>query len=134
MPDHSAAQSVPGGAKLASTAVTDGHILPFSSVDCKTLTQFLAPLLIGQPDARREFLYGRAMGRVVAHELYHILSNEPGHDEEGVAKPSFTPRDVLADQFNFNHATLAKFQPRPAESGGYDSSELLEESSGDSSR
>ena len=80
-----------------------------------------------QPDGRREFLYGRAMGRVVAHELYHILSNEPGHDEDGVAKPSFTTRDVLADQFNFNHATLAKFQARPASPATYDPPANFEE-------
>jgi hypothetical protein len=81
-----------------------------------------------QPDTHREFLYGRAMGRIVAHELYHILSNEPGHDEDGVAKPSFATRDVLADQFNFNHATLAKFEARPVSAASFDPSDLSEES------
>ncbi|MBZ5672698.1 MAG: hypothetical protein LAP61_00470 [Acidobacteriia bacterium] len=129
-PDHSAVPSVFPGAKLASTAVTDGRILPFSWVNCKTLTQFITPVITDQPDTRREFLYGRAMGRIVAHELYHILSNEPGHDEDGVAKPSFTTRDVLADQFNFNHATLAKFQARPVSAASFDPSDLSEESGG----
>ena len=126
-PDHRAVESVLPGAKLASTAVTDGRILPFSWVNCKTLTQFLTPVIMDQPDARREFLYGRAMGRVVAHELYHILSNEPGHGEDGVAKPAFTTRDVLADQFNFNHATLAQFQARPASAETTDSPVPFEE-------
>lgn len=129
-PDHSAVPSVLPGAQLASTAVTDGRILPFSWVNCKTLTQFLTPVIVDQPGTRREFLYGRAMGRVVAHELYHILSNEPGHDEDGVAKPSFTTRDILADQFNFNHATVAKFQARPAPAASFDPSDLDEESGG----
>ena len=127
-PDHRADESVLTGAKLASTAVTDGRILPFSWVNCETLTQFLTPVIMDQPDERREFLYGRAMGRVVAHELYHILSNEPGHEEDGVAKPSFTTHDVLADQFNFNHATLAKFQAGPAPAAATDSPVLFEES------
>jgi hypothetical protein len=87
-----------------------------------------------QPGARREFLYGRAMGRVVAHELYHILSNEPGHEEGGVAKPFFTTRDVLADQFNFNHATLAKLVARPASAASFDPPDPLDESDSDSSR
>jgi hypothetical protein len=129
-PGHSAVPSVLPGAQLASTAVTDGRILPFSWVNCKTLTQFLTPVIVDQPGTRREFLYGRAMGRVVAHELYHILSNEPGHDEDGVAKPSFTTRDILADQFNFNHATVAKFQARPAPAASFDPSDLDEESGG----
>jgi len=129
-PGHSAVPSVLPGAKLASTAVMDGRILPFSWINCRTLTQFLAPVIMNQPDARREFLYGRAMGRIVAHELYHILSNEPGHDEDGVAKPSFTPRDVLADQFDFNHATLAKLQTRPASAASFDPPDLSEESGG----
>ncbi len=131
-PDHRAVESVLPGAKLASTAVTDGRILPFSWVNCETLTQFLTPVIMDQPDARREFLYGRAMGRVVAHELYHILSNEPGHDEGGVAKPSFTTRDILADQFNFNHATLAKLEARPASPASDDPPVLFEQSSGPS--
>ena len=129
-PDHRAVESVSSGAKLASTAVTDGRILPFSWVNCKTLTQFLTPVIMDQPGARREFLYGRAMGRVVAHELYHILSNEPGHDVAGIAKPSFTARDVLADQFNFNHATLAKLEPMPASSATFDPPVFSQESSG----
>ena len=33
-PDHRAVESVLPGAKLASTAVTDGRILPFSWVNC----------------------------------------------------------------------------------------------------
>ena len=113
-PDRLAAKSVLPGAQLASTAVSDGRVLPFSWINCATLTQFLTPVLMDQTGVRREFLYGRAMGRIVAHELYHILSNEPGHDEGGVAKPSFTARDVLADQFDFDHATLVKLQAIPA--------------------
>jgi hypothetical protein len=47
-----------------------------------------------------------------------------------VAKPSFTTRDILADQFNFNHATVAKFQARPAPAASFDPSDLDEESGG----
>ncbi len=105
------------GERLASTAVSDGNILPFSWINCDTLNRFLSPVLEGQAEDRREFLYGRAMGRLAAHELYHVLSNTPGHDGFGVAKPSFTTHDVLTDQFDFDQNTLARLKSMPTACG-----------------
>jgi hypothetical protein len=38
---------------------------------------------------------GRALGRVAAHELYHVLGNTQSHGEAGLAKPSFGTVDLL---------------------------------------
>jgi hypothetical protein len=94
---------------LASSAVENGEVLPFSWLECETLTKLLAPALDKEPSGKRDYLYGRAMGRLVAHELLHILSNRLEHDKAGVGKPSFSAKDVLAERFQFEHASIARF-------------------------
>ncbi len=107
---------VENGTSLASTAVEGGKILPFSWINCDTLTEMLAPSLAGMEAEQRDFLYGRAMGRVLAHELYHMLANQRGHAGSGVAKASFSANDVLGERFTFEHSPLA---PPSAGGGGH---------------
>ena len=64
-----------GGGSLASTHVSGAKVLPFSWVNCENLTRLLAPSLAGEAGAQRDFLYGRALARLLAHELYHVLAN-----------------------------------------------------------
>ncbi len=97
------------GAILASTAVSDGEVLPFIEVDCATVARLLASALPNEA-ARRNFLYGRALGRVVAHELFHALTGIREHDDSGVAKHSFRARDILGEHFEFEVATLRRFR------------------------
>ncbi len=85
-----------------------GKILPFSWINCETLTEMLAPSLSGKESGQRDFLYGRAMGRLLAHELYHTLSNKRGHSESGVGKATFSANDVLAERFTFDRSVLAQ--------------------------
>jgi hypothetical protein len=100
---------VKNGASLASTAVDGDHVLPFSWINCDTLTQMLAPSLAAVKSKQRDFLYGRAMGRVLAHELYHMLANQREHVGSGVGKPSFSAKDVLGERFTFEESALARF-------------------------
>jgi hypothetical protein len=99
--------------ELASTAVSYGVVLPFSWLNCGNLTRTLAPALSGENGERRDFLYGRAMARVLAHELYHILANTTDHARDGVAKPCFTARDLVTEHFEFEQSTLAKLRAKP---------------------
>jgi hypothetical protein len=110
---------------LASTAISNGEVLPFSWVECETLSRFLAAPL-SKAESKQDYLYGRAMGRVVAHELYHVLRKTRDHDTDGVAKSHFSANDVLAEHFSFDAPALAKLrEPSDAASGG---TEELEES------
>ncbi len=108
-PESAAAES----RTLASTAISDGTVLPFSTIHCAPLSRVLWPLVGQEGGARREFLYGRAMARLLAHELYHILVNTRDHDRDGIAKSHFTPADLVTERFAFEHTTLAKMA-RPA--------------------
>jgi hypothetical protein len=103
----------PNGASLANTTVTDGQVLPFSTVNCATLTRSLASLLVREAGAHRDFLYGRAMGRVIAHEIYHILMRTTEHSRSGVARSCFTLDDLVTERFEFEASTLAQLRRKP---------------------
>jgi hypothetical protein len=101
--------SAPGTA-LASTAINGTHVMPFSSVDCSALTAILARGLGMEPGARRDFLYGRAMARLIAHEMYHFLLQTRDHELEGIARPRFSARDLLSERFDFEPTTLERLR------------------------
>jgi hypothetical protein len=86
---------------LGWTHVSDGVILPFSDIDCDRVRDFVQKQLLHRPPAERQESFGRALGRVVAHELYHIFANTPHHGAEGVGKSAYTVQDLLTDEFRF---------------------------------
>jgi hypothetical protein len=101
-------------ADLASTFVSDGHVLPFSWVNCGNVTKLLAPALLDQPGARGDFIFGRAVGRLLAHEFYHMLMQTREHTRNGISKQCLTASDLLIESFEFEHAALAQLQLSPA--------------------
>ena len=96
--------------RLAYTVEDHGKILPFITVDCAALQQILASDLGREPRARRDVLYGRAMGRLVAHEMYHIESQTREHSRDGVAEAAVSSRELVAERFEFARDALAKLQ------------------------
>src|SRR5207302_274823 len=86
---------------LGWTHVSDGAILPFADVDCDRIRGFVQRDLLGTDAEDREAVFGRALGRVVAHELYHIFANTSRHGSDGVAKASYTVQELLTDEFPF---------------------------------
>ena len=93
--------SMPVNVKLADTSITDGHILPFFRVDCTRVVQLLG----SQPDSS---IVGRALGRVIAHEIYHIVGQTAEHHDTGVAKAVFSARDLRNPRFEFDPWSLAR--------------------------
>jgi hypothetical protein len=89
---------------LGWTHVTDGAILPFSDIDCDRIRQFVQKELLYRKPAEREEIFGRAIARVVAHELYHIFANTHHHGSDGVAKAAYTVQELLSDDFIFEEA------------------------------
>jgi len=87
---------------LGWTHVSDGIILPFSEVDCDGIRRFLSNGLLGLRPAERATAFGRAVGRVLAHELYHIFADTKHHGTCGVGKEAYTAQDLLSSSFNFH--------------------------------
>ena len=93
---------------LGSSAVADGRILPFSYVDCSALNRFIGHSVAELPPGLRDFTYGRAMARLAAHELYHVLSKSSDHTQTGIGKAQFAVSDLLSDHLEFEETVLAK--------------------------
>jgi hypothetical protein len=87
---------------LGWTEITDGEILPFTHVDCERVRTFLQTTLLGYRAQDRQRAYGRALGRVLAHELYHVYGDTPKHSARGVAKEKYSVEDLLAASFQFH--------------------------------
>ena len=86
---------------LGWTHVSDGQILPFTDVSCDRVREFAQSGLVALNADEREEKYGRALGRVLAHELYHIFANTMRHGSMGIAKESYSIQDLLTDDFQF---------------------------------
>lgn len=86
---------------LAFTRISEGHILPFSDVECDTIRNYIAGNVASAHPAEREGILGRALGRVVAHELYHILVGTTTHADGGVARSFHTRKDLTGPEFHF---------------------------------
>lgn len=97
--------------RLAHTAVSDGKVLPFATVECGLVRKVLARQLIQAEKEEREELLGRALGRVVAHEIYHMVLRTREHSSSGASRPCFRPSDLTAADFEFDRATVALLQP-----------------------
>ena len=93
-------QRVASGA-LGWTHVSDGIILPFSDVDCDRIRAFVQKDLRAIGGGEREAVFGRAVARVVAHELYHIFANTSRHGSCGIGKAAYTVQELLAADFQF---------------------------------
>ncbi|MBZ5596184.1 MAG: hypothetical protein LAP39_28400 [Acidobacteriia bacterium] len=77
----------------------EGHVSPFSDVDCDRVRQFINPSVLHAKWVDRDAILGRALGRVLAHELYHIFADSKRHARVGLAKAFFSPRDLVSDHF-----------------------------------
>lgn len=92
-------RSIVDGA-LGFTHISDGQILPFTEVNCDRVRNFLQGELLMMGAEQRQTAFGRAIGRVLAHELYHIFANTTRHGS-GVAKESYSVHDLLCGDFQF---------------------------------
>ena len=87
---------------LGSTHVTDGVVLPFCDIDCDRIRTFVRPALAALAPKERGTAFGHAVARVLAHELYHIFAKTTHHDAAGVARSSFTVKELMAARFRLS--------------------------------
>ncbi len=86
---------------LGWTHISDGVILPFSDIDCGAIRGFVQADLRKIQESRRAEAYGRAVGRVLAHELYHVFADTQRHGSLGVGKAAYTVQELLSPAFRF---------------------------------
>jgi hypothetical protein len=83
---------------VGDTQVVQGRVLPFSEVRCNVVRRALSFLAPAASREKRQEALGIALGRVVAHELYHVLARTTLHAEHGLAKASQPLKDLISEQ------------------------------------
>ena len=98
---------------LAWTHSSDGNILPFAEVSCDRIAKAVASALWGGERKQADKLLGRALGRVLAHELYHILGKTHEHNADGsVAKEALSAKQLISDKrLSFDLRDLNRMMP-----------------------
>jgi hypothetical protein len=91
---------------LAFTYRSDGAILPFSEVACDRVRSSLRSAMSGGDYARSDVVFGRAMARVLAHEIYHILAGTESHTAKGVAQRALSGSELIGDQLELSQDEL----------------------------
>lgn len=127
------------GTALASTAVQDGQVLPFSWIDCGAVERFLGKSLDRFERGERAEIYGKALARLLAHEFFHVIAATEEHTSGGVSKTAFTVADLLAERISFQPEAIAMLHAEPgmpvlasAAAAAAESASGLEYSFGDS--
>jgi hypothetical protein len=83
---------------LAFTHTNGTVILPYSEVECDRVRSSIRSAMFGSDYARGDLLMGRALGRVLAHELYHIVGNTCEHASDGVARRALSGAQLISDR------------------------------------
>jgi len=98
---HSGAPNIELPHRLGETFVEKGEMLPFSTIYCDVIRSLLTtPLMLSQAQ-NPDYLFGRAVARVVAHELFHILTGQKGHAAQGLAQEQLTAQELLSNTLRF---------------------------------
>lgn len=103
------APSFSSGARRSAAGwahTSDGAVLPFIEVDCDQVWSAIQTRLESDAGVHREIYLGRALGRVVAHELYHVLANTSAHGSQGLTKARLDTRDLITGEYSLTHGDL----------------------------
>jgi hypothetical protein len=101
-----------GPVTLGETDLTSGVVSVYSSVECDEIKTCIAGALGGFCERDRETAFGRALGRVVAHELYHILGRTREHSRHGISRGLQTSFDLIRENFQFDRKALLWLKQR----------------------
>jgi hypothetical protein len=84
----------------------NGSVIPFSDLACDNLRGAVGAAIADGNTLRANILLGRAMGRVLAHELYHIVAGTSAHGREGVTQAKLTPRELTSGQLELRPSEI----------------------------
>ena len=91
---------------LGWTHVSDGEVLPFIEIQCDTIGGFLTSKLPDRDRGQRDVAFGRAVARVLAHELFHALTGSVHHGGEDITRSAYNVNDLLTDEFPVEQHTI----------------------------
>lgn len=94
----------------AFTHISDGDVLPFSEVECDKVASAIGPAMSRLQWRDPDSILGRALGRVLAHELYHMLAKTRQHADDGVNRSKLSAAQLIGDRLGMNGADLERLR------------------------
>jgi hypothetical protein len=108
--------------RLGWTHISNGAVLPFAEVDCDAIRAYVVKNLSLLPEHSRARVFGRAVGRVMVHELLHVFARTAAHSDHGVDHPTLLVSELLADRLDFGEwepmVHIVHTNPAPASQTG----------------
>jgi hypothetical protein len=95
---------------MAFTYSSDGIMQPFTHVSCAKVAASVRSALGGDDFPKADVLFGRALGRVLAHELVHVLTGSEVHGREGVQRAALSGKDLISGSLVLSPADLARLR------------------------
>jgi hypothetical protein len=89
------------GIPLAGVSRVDGRMLPLVTVNCDRIAWYLWPAMTGSERVRGDAAFGRALARVLAHELYHCLTGTAKHTHSALFRSDISARVLLSSGLDF---------------------------------
>jgi hypothetical protein len=98
---------------LAFARTVDGEVQPYGVVRCDRVQNTVKQAMWGRDFRQGDRLMGRALGRVLAHELFHMLAKTPGHGHTGVTKKALSGKALISDELPFSREDIEKLHSHP---------------------
>ena len=76
---------------LGYTYILGGEPSPFSDIECDRVRNSLGP-----QSGHDDLAFGRALGRVLAHELHHVIDRTRRHTAKGYTRQSLSAAELVA--------------------------------------
>ncbi len=108
--DMDSPSAVPKPGALGWSHEVNGTVLPFSELACDSIRGAIQSAWLPHNYVQANMSLGRAMGRVLAHELYHIVADTGEHGQDGVAQPALSARDLTLGLLELQPAAVAAIQ------------------------
>jgi hypothetical protein len=84
----------------------DGVIRPLIDVDCDRISAMVRQNRGPLPLPLMVRAFGHALGRVLAHELYHYVTQSATHSASGIFRRALTSRDLMLPEVRFGPAEI----------------------------
>jgi hypothetical protein len=81
---------------------SDGVVLPFVEIDCDQIWSVIEARLRGDGVIQQNLQMGRALARVVGHELWHVLANTATHSKDGLTKARLNSHELISATSSFS--------------------------------
>jgi len=98
---------------LAMTYTSNGVILPFGEIRCDQVKISLKRTFTGSDYQHGDALLGTALGRVLVHEMYHILAGTGTHTSHGVTRECLSSEALRAPSAWIGAEALARLRTSP---------------------